>query len=176
MATEIERKFLVRHDGWREGASSGRRFRQGYITRSGGVTVRVRRIGERAFLTVKGPRQGISRPEFEYEIPVDDAERMLRELCQHPPLEKVRYDVRYAGLLWEVDVFEGAHRGLVLAEVELERADQPVSLPVWIGAEVTQDPRYRGATLARATAVWRQISARSPAAASSLSASALPLG
>jgi adenylate cyclase len=172
MATEIERKFLVLHDGWRATAGRGRLFRQGYVARGGGATVRVRRIGERATLTVKGPRRGISRSEFEYEVPLEDAERMLRELCRHP-LQKVRYEVPYGGLTWEVDVFEGEHHGLVLAEIELARPDQHVALPPWIGAEVTHDPRYRGSALVRSGG-WPAISEASPVA--SLSASALPLG
>lgn len=173
MATEIERKFIVLHDGWRVHAGPGRLFRQGYVARGGGATVRVRRVGERATLAVKGPRHGISRPEFEYPIPVEDAERMLRELCRRPPLQKVRYEVPHAGLTWEVDVFEGAHRGLVLAEVELSRADQHLPMPAWVGQEVTHDLRYRGSVLVR-TGRQPRLSEASPTAA--LSASALPLG
>jgi CYTH domain-containing protein len=170
MAIEIERKFLVLSDGWRLGAGPGRCVRQGYISRGGGVTVRVRRISDRAFLTVKGARKGISRPEFEYEIPAADAEAMLRDHCLHPPLEKVRYDVPFAGLNWEVDVFEGEHVGLVLAEVELAQADQSISLPSWIGPEVTHDLRYRSAALARSSPPM--LSERWPA--SSPSAAVLP--
>jgi adenylate cyclase len=149
MAIEIERKFLVLHDGWRRDAGPGRRVVQGYVARSAGNNVRIRRIGDQAFLTIKGARSGITRPEFEYEIPVADAEAMLAEFRLHPPIEKVRYDVPYAGMVWEVDVFAGAHEGLVLAEVELDREDQPVALPPWVGAEVTKDVRYRSANLAR---------------------------
>jgi adenylate cyclase len=150
MAIEIERKFLVRSEAWRAEAGPGRRIRQGYLARSPGVTVRVRRIGDLAFLALKGARDGISRLEFEYEVPAGDAEAMLRDLCPNPPLEKVRHDVRYAGLVWEVDVFEGRHAGLVMAEVELARPDQAVSLPSWIGAEVTDEPGFRSASLAAA--------------------------
>jgi adenylate cyclase len=152
MAIEIERKFLVRNDGWRAEAGPGRRIRQGYVARQSGVTVRVRRIGELAFLALKGARQGISRLEFEYEVPAAEAEAMLRDLCPDPPIEKVRHDVPHAGLMWEVDVFEGRHAGLIMADVELARPDQAVSLPAWVGAEVTDDPRFRSAMLAAAGA------------------------
>ena len=179
MATEIERKYLVSHDGWRDAAGPGRRFRQSYITRAGGVTVRIRRVGDEAFLTVKGPRQGITRAEFEYAIPVEDAERMMRDLCRHPPLVKVRHDVPHMGVIWEVDVFEGVHQGLVVAEVELDRADQVAPMPSWIGQEITHDLRYRGAALARAAGRRRPLSGRSPFPSTSpaaSSAAALPLG
>jgi adenylate cyclase len=172
MAIEIERKFLVLHDGWRTDAGPGRRVVQGYVARSAGNNVRIRRIGDQAFLTIKGARAGISRPEFEYEIPVADAEAMLREFRLHPPIEKTRYDVPYAGFIWEVDVFEGAHAGLVLAEVELDREDQAVSLPPWVGPEVTQDVRYRSANLARSGGLPR-LGARRIAAAEAV---ALPTG
>jgi CYTH domain-containing protein len=167
MAIEIERKFLVLHDGWRHDAGPGRRVCQGYISRSAGTTVRIRRIGDQAFLTVKGARNGISRPEYEYEIPLADAEAMLADLCLHPPLEKVRYDVPHAGLVWEVDVFEGSHAGLVLAEVELDHADQPIALPAWVGPEVTYDVRYRSAALARSGGLPR-LSGRPAAPAAAL--------
>ena len=148
MGIEIERKFLVLNDEWRREAGRARRICQGFVSRSGGTSVRIRRIDDQAFLTVKGEREGISRPEFEYEIPVADAEAMLRGLCAHPPIEKVRYDVLHAGVLWEVDVFQGVHGGLVLAEVELDHPDQEVALPAWLGPEVTHDVRYRSAALA----------------------------
>ena len=146
MAVEIERKFLVVHDGWR-GNAAGQRFCQGYLARADGVTVRVRRAGPRAYLTVKGEPNGIVRPEFEYEVPVEDAEAMLKALCTRPLIEKTRFLVRHEGLVWHVDEFRGANEGLILAEVELERADQRVRLPPWVGEEVTHDPRYRNSRL-----------------------------
>ena len=147
MGREIERKFLVRDWSWREGAT-GVTYRQGYLSTARACTVRVRTGGGRAWLTVKGPARGLERLEFEYEIPPADADTMLDELCPHPPIEKTRYRVPFGGLVWEVDVFHGANEGLVLAEVELERADQPVELPPWAGEEVTGDPRYLNAHLA----------------------------
>lgn len=147
---EIERKFLVRDLSWREGAE-GQRIRQGYIARGesseGSTTVRVRTRGDKGFLTVKADKDASSRWEFEYEIPADDANRMLELLSLKPPIDKVRYKVDVDGLTWEVDVFEGANAGLVLAEVELTRPDQPFTLPDWAGAEVTGDPRFFNAYL-----------------------------
>ena len=146
MAVEIERKFLVVSQEWREGAV-GQRFCQGYLARSRGVTVRVRRAGTRAFLTVKGEAAGRTRPEFEYEIPVADAEAMLATLCDQPLIEKVRFEVSYGGRLWHVDEFAAENAGLVLAEVELADAADAVALPPWVGAEVTDDMRYRNSEL-----------------------------
>jgi adenylate cyclase len=146
MPVEIERKFLVVDHGWR-GNTVGQRFCQGYLARSDGLTVRVRRAGPQAYLTVKGEPNGIVRPEFEYEVPVEDAEAMLKALCVRPLIEKTRFLVRYEGFVWHVDEFQGGNAGLILAEVELERPDQPVPLPPWVGEEVTQDPRYRNSRL-----------------------------
>ncbi len=147
MGHEIERKFLVRDESWRKGAS-GTPYRQGYLAIARECTVRVRISGDGAWLTVKGPARGLTRLEFEYGIPPADAAAMLEELCPHPPIEKTRYRIPFGGLVWEVDEFHGANEGLVLAEVELEREDQPVELPPWVGREVTGDPRYLNAYLA----------------------------
>ena len=148
MGTEIERKFLVPGDAWKVAAAAGVRIRQGYLSSDKDRTVRVRIAGDQAWLTVKGLTQGSSRPEFEYPVPLPDGEAML-EMCERPLLEKTRHRVAHGGLEWEVDVFEGDNAGLVLAEVELERADQPVSLPPWAGLEVTDDPRYYNVHLAK---------------------------
>lgn len=145
MGKEIERKFLVTGDAWRRG--EGIRVRQGYISRGGGTTVRVRSTSVGAFLTVKGARRGLTRAEFEYEIPPADAEELLDSVCVKPLIEKVRYIVSYGGLAWEVDEFFGENRGLVIAEVELEREDQAFEKPPWVGEEVTGDPRYYNANL-----------------------------
>jgi adenylate cyclase len=147
---EIERKFLVESDAWRRDAGPGRRFCQGHVAKDGKASVRVRRTSDKAYLTVKGARTGISRAEFEYEIPVGEAEEMLQTLCIKPLLEKTRYCVVHDGMTWEVDVFAGPADGLVVAEVELSSADQPVSMPEWIGAEVTNDPRYRSSAIVAA--------------------------
>ncbi len=148
MGTEIERKFLVRDESWRRGAA-GTRYRQGYLCNSEGVTVRVRTAGELGFLTIKGPSDGAARAEYEYEIPARDAEELLDTLCERPLIEKLRYRVAHAGLVWEIDEFLGENQGLIVAELELERADQPFALPPWAGEEVTGDPRYFNASLVR---------------------------
>lgn len=149
MAVEIERKFLVASDAWREGAR-GETFRQGYLCISQDATVRVRIAGERAYLTIKGATAGMSRAEFEYDIPVADAEAMLQDHCLKPLIEKTRYDVPYAGKVWTVDVFGGENAGLIVAEIELDHGEEDFSLPPWAGAEVTDDPRYRNSALVAA--------------------------
>ena len=146
MAKEIERKFLLSGDGWRVGAR-GTSYRQGYLSTVKERTVRVRTVGEKGFLTVKGLTTGVTRAEFEYEIPTADAHAMLEALCERPLIEKKRYRIEYGGLVWEVDEFFGENAGLVLAEVELEHEGQTVDLPSWIGEEVSGDPRYFNANL-----------------------------
>jgi CYTH domain-containing protein len=148
MAVEIERKFLVRGDGWRS-LAPGIVYRQGYITSGRGRTVRVRIAGNKAYLTIKGAPTGISRSEFEYPIPIADAEEMLRTLCDRPLIEKIRYRIEHVGLIWEVDEFLGENQGLVIAEVELTDPNQLIDLPDWIGPEVSENPRYFNAYLAK---------------------------
>ncbi|MBA4790955.1 MAG: CYTH domain-containing protein [Rhizobiales bacterium] len=146
MAVEIERKFLVVSDSWREGAR-GRQFRQGYLCVAQDATVRIRHAGEQAYITVKGATSGMSRAEFEYEIPIADAEAMLRDHCLKPIIEKTRYEVVFGGKTWTVDVFEGENDGLIVAEIELAHGAEHVPLPPWVGEEVTDDPRYRNSSL-----------------------------
>jgi CYTH domain-containing protein len=110
-------------------------------------TVRVRTVGDQGFLTVKGITVGASRSEYEYEIPVADANEMLDRLCERPLIEKTRYRIPHGGLVWEIDEFEGENRGLVTAEVELKDQQQAVTPPNWVGEEVTGDPRYFNANL-----------------------------
>lgn len=148
MAREIERKFLVSGDGWRPGAL-GVAYRQGYLAAGAGITVRARVAGERAWLTIKGPAAAGARDEYEYPIPVVDALEMLERLCAGGQVEKTRHRVPYAGNTWEVDEFLGENAPLVVAEVELDRIDAEVALPPWVGLEVTYDPRYTNAALAR---------------------------
>lgn len=149
MALEIERKFLVRDARWRDGADAGEQLVQGYLASQGGLTVRVRIRGQRAWLTLKGASRGISRSEFEYPIPRADAEAMLAEFAHDPVIDKVRHRVRCGAHLWEVDVFAGENAGLVLAEVELSRPDEHFDRPSWLGPEVSADPRYYNVNLAR---------------------------
>ncbi|MGA7883367.1 MAG: CYTH domain-containing protein [Terrimicrobiaceae bacterium] len=145
MGNEIERKFLVSDDTWR-GGSPGCPYVQGYLSRDPGRVVRVRQAGDRAYITIKGVSQGARRPEFEYPIPLSDAEALMT-LCLRPLIEKVRYVVEYHGKRWEVDEFHGDNKGLILAEIELAREDEPFDLPPWIGQEVSQDARYYNANL-----------------------------
>jgi adenylate cyclase len=147
MGIEIERKFLVKGKPW--SALTGTPYRQGYLTTDPERTVRVRIAGECGCLTIKGASSGLARAEFEYPIPLADAEQLLDQLCPKPQIEKTRYQIVYAGLTWEVDVFTGENAGLVIAEVELEEIDQPVELPAWVGREVTGDRRFFNAYLTR---------------------------
>ncbi|MBE7157887.1 MAG: CYTH domain-containing protein [Rhodospirillales bacterium] len=148
MPVEIERKFLLASDAWQTRVAGTRLLRDGLLARFGNGKVRVRHAGDRAWITVKGPRSGISRAEFEYEVPLGEAEEMLA-LCDGPVIEKLRHTVPYAGLDWTVDVHLGPLAGITLAEVELTFPEQPITLPDWIGREVTHDLRYSKATLVR---------------------------
>lgn len=144
MGIEIERKFLVAGEGWRQPAPL--RISQGYLNRDADRTVRVRIAGERAYLTIKGRAKNLARPEFEYQIPVADAEQLLK-LCEGPILEKHRHVLQHAGSRWEVDEFHGDNEGLVVAEIELDSAHQTFERPAWLGTEVTDDPRYLNSNL-----------------------------
>jgi CYTH domain-containing protein len=146
MGKEIERKFLVEGEHWRE-LSEGILYRQGYLSTEKERTVRVRTIGSKGFLTIKGINVGATRNEFEYEIPAAEAGQMLDELCLKPLIEKKRYTIEYGGFVWEVDEFFGDNEGLILAEIELESENQPFDKPGWIGKEVTGDPRYFNSNL-----------------------------
>jgi len=146
MAQEIEKKFLLKNDDWR-GLDEGKDYCQGYLSDTKGKTVRVRIIGERGILTIKGPSEGSTRLEFEYDIPIADAKEMLDKLCNKPLIEKRRYKIAYEGFIWEVDEFEGDNKGLAFAEIELEHEDQKFEIPSWIGGEVTGDPKYYNANL-----------------------------
>ena len=145
MGIEIERKFLVSGDAWRN--NSGVLYRQGYLNRDKARTVRVRIAGDAAFLTIKGKSSGATRAEFEYPVPLEDAQALLA-LCDDPLIEKTRYIVLYAGHRWEVDEFAGDNAGLVVAELELSAEDEAFEHPAWLGAEVTHDARYFNSNLA----------------------------
>jgi adenylate cyclase len=145
MATEIERKFLVAGDGWQ--STEPTYYCQGYLNHDKHRTVRVRVAGGHGFLTIKGISVGASRAEFEYPIPLDDAKALLA-LCEGPLVEKMRHIVEHAGLRWEIDAFLGDNEGLVVAEIELESEAQAITLPEWIGVEITGDARYYNSNLA----------------------------
>ncbi len=146
MSVEIERKFLLKGDGWRA-LGTGIPYRQGYLSTVPGRSVRVRLVRDKGYLTIKGIAVGATRAEYEYEIPAEDASEMLTNLCERPLIEKVRYRVEHHGLTWEIDEFDGDNAGLIVAEVELDAEDQAISLPDWVGKEVTGDPRYYNASL-----------------------------
>lgn len=146
MGQEIERKFLVIGDAWRT-LGEGKAYRQGYIPTPDARTVRVRVAGNQGYLTLKGPALGLVRSEYEYPIPLEDANEMLETLCDPPLIEKTRYRIPIQNLVWEVDEFWGENAGLIMAEVELTDADQSIEMPDWIGQEVTGDPRYYNSQL-----------------------------
>lgn len=146
MGIEIERKFLVSSNAWRK-AAVGVRFRQGYLSTDPERTVRVRLEGERGKLTIKGKSMGISRAEFEYDLPTEQAKQLLDTLCLRPLIEKTRYKVEHAGHLWEIDEFSGENRGLIVAELELAYAELAFERPGWLGREVSDDPRYFNSNL-----------------------------
>ena len=146
MALEIERKFLVTGSDWQ--VAIGVQFSQGYLNRDKNRTVRVRVAGNQGFLTIKGATSGATRTEFEYEIPVSDAESLL-QMCEGPIIQKLRRNIDYKGFKWEVDEFQGDNLGLVVAEIELSDENQPFEKPSWIGKEVTYDARYFNSNLAQ---------------------------
>ncbi|MBW4621258.1 MAG: CYTH domain-containing protein [Cyanosarcina radialis HA8281-LM2] len=148
MAVEIERKFLVTGDSWRS-LATGTLYRQGYIATEAGATVRIRLVGDRGYLTIKSKLGQISRTEYEYPIPASDAREMLDNLCERPLIEKTRYKIPLAELIWEIDEFAGENEGLILAEVELPAENYSLDLPAWIAREVSDDPRYFNANLVK---------------------------
>lgn len=147
MAIEIERKFLVTDDRWRAASDGGTSYRQGYIAGSRHGSVRVRVQGDQAFLNIKSATLGVRRLEFEYPIPLADAEAMLESLCEKPLIEKTRYLLQQGRHHWEIDVFAGENAGLVVAEIELGSEDEDFQRPVWLGDEVSHDPRYYNVSL-----------------------------
>ncbi len=148
MSVEIERKFLVRGSGWKT-LGQGISIRQGYLSTNPDRVVRVRIEGDMATLTIKGRTKGMTRGEWEYTIPLAEADQLLNDLCERPLTEKTRTRILYEGMVWEVDEFFGDNQGLVVAEIELESEEQSFAKPDWIAAEVTDDARYFNANLLR---------------------------
>ena len=146
MGKEIERKFLINGDAWRM-LAEGTMYRQGYLNSAKERTVRVRTVGEKAFLTIKGITVGATRAEYEYEIPFDDCNALLDNLAEKPLIEKKRYKIKQGEFTWEIDEFFGENQGLIVAEIELTSEDQKFDKPAWIGDEVTGDPRYFNSNL-----------------------------
>jgi len=149
MAKEIERKYLLKNDAWRDQASAGVLHRQGYLSTDPGRSVRVRVAGTKGFLTIKGKAKGAARDEFEYVIPAKDAGLLLRTLCIRPLIEKTRYTIRQGKLKWEIDEFARENKGLVIAEIEIPGKGIRIAKPDWVGEEVTQHPRYSNINLVK---------------------------
>jgi len=145
--TEIERKFLVDSALWTP-SSKGASITQAYICVENSTVVRVRILNDRAFLTIKGKTEGISRPEYEYSVPVSHAQEMIAELGSKRCVEKVRYTEEHNGMTWEIDIFKGQNQSLILAEIELESEYQEFERPSWLGREVSDDSRYYNSNLA----------------------------
>ncbi|MEL6441314.1 MAG: CYTH domain-containing protein [Cyanobacteria bacterium J06621_8] len=156
MGIEIERKYLVKTAEWRSQkaklashvANFGQKYFQGYIPTNNGTTVRLRIVGEQGYLTIKSKAEGQTRAEFEYLIPVADAQEMLQTLCIKPLIEKVRYKIPVGNFTWEVDEFLGDNADLIIAEVELENEQQKIELPTWIEREV-RDKKYYNSYLVK---------------------------
>ena len=146
MAIEIERKFLVIDDSWRNEVRKKFQIKQGYLNTSIERSVRVRIKSDKGFLTIKGITKGITRIEHEYEIPLNEAEELLN-LCDTPIIEKIRHEVSFENQLWEIDEFYGKNAGLIIAELELESEHQPYNTPDWIGDEVSDDAKYYNLSL-----------------------------
>lgn len=147
MGIEIERKFLVIDDRFKKDARHHEVLRQGYLGKMGRASVRIRREGDLAYLNIKSAQLGISRREYEYPVPVHEAEEMLRDLCEGAIISKTRYHVPCGRHVFEVDVFDGDNQGLVVAEIELTHEDEIFTRPVWLGEEVSDDPRYYNVAL-----------------------------
>lgn len=146
MGKEIERKFKVKSTEYKN-LADGVYIHQGFLSTEKERVVRVRIKGDEGFLTIKGVTKGATRTEFEYKIPIKDAEHLLSELCIKPSIQKFRYHISFKGFVWEVDEFLGENKGLTIAEIELEDEDQRFEVPGWVGEEVTSDPRYFNSNL-----------------------------
>jgi adenylate cyclase len=146
MGTEIERKFLVDTAAWMP-VDGGMHFKQGYLNSQNERVVRVRIEGDRGKLTIKGASLGITRAEFEYDIPLEDASLLLGNLCEQPLIEKHRHKETHGGKTWEIDVFHGENEGLIVAEIELTSEDETFERPSWAVKEVSSDPRYFNSNL-----------------------------
>jgi adenylate cyclase len=149
MAQEIERKYLVKNDSWRDQVFRHVYMRHGYLNDTQQSSVRVRVEGDKAYLNIKSATLGVFRKEYEYPIPVEEANEILTDLASKPLIEKTRHYINYAGHLWELDVFEGDNQGLIVAEVELDHEEEAIELPPWAGEEVSDDPRYYNVCLVK---------------------------
>jgi adenylate cyclase len=156
MAQEIEHKFLLANDGWREYVSHSVIYKQGYLSSQATSSIRVRISDKQAWLNIKSATIGTQRSEYEYEIPLSDAHEILDSLCLKPVIEKTRHFVKHENHLWEIDEFDGENAGLIVAEIELETLGEAFAKPDWVGVEVTQDARYYNNNLAKYPySAWR---------------------
>lgn len=147
MGQEIERKFLVNHNKWQQIEKPiGNHFRQGYLLTEPNKTIRVRQTSEKGYLTIKGLSVGATRPEYEYEIPWNEATELLDNFAVSE-LSKIRYNIIFEGKLWEVDKFLGGNQGLIVAEIELKSEDENFEIPDWIDREVTSEEKYYNSNL-----------------------------
>ncbi len=149
MATEIERKFLILNQDWQEYTKSELHIVQGYLATNEFSSTRIRIQNDKANINIKSATLGITRTEFEYSIPVDDARLMLDDLCIKPVIEKTRFTVEHMDHTWEIDVFSGDNEGLIVAEIELSSPDEAFEKPSWIGEEVSNDARYYNVCLVK---------------------------
>ncbi|MEQ1531236.1 MAG: CYTH domain-containing protein [Methylococcales bacterium] len=149
MAIEIEHKFLLANDDWRQQVSRSVQYKQGYLSSLATTSIRVRISDEHAWLNIKSATVGTHRHEYEYEIPLQDAGEIINHLCRKPVIEKTRHFVSFAGKLWEIDEFAGDNQGLIVAEIELNAIGEDFAKPSWLGQEVTQDLRYYNNNLAQ---------------------------
>jgi adenylate cyclase len=147
MTLEIERKYLVINNKWKNNVTYKSEIKQGYLANVPNVSVRVRISGKAARLTIKGRSTGISRSEYEYSIPLQDAQELLKDHVAGTVIEKVRYKVKCGDHVWDLDVFTGANQGLIMAEVELRSEEEGFEMPEWVGEEVSTDRRYYNASL-----------------------------
>jgi adenylate cyclase len=158
MAIEIERKFLLQNENWRAYVSHSVIYKQGYLSSQATSSIRVRISDKQAWLNIKSATIGTQRAEYEYEIPLADANEILANLCLKPVIEKTRHFVTHENHLWEIDEFDGENSGLIVAEIELQSVDEFFVKPNWLGDEVTQDVRYYNNNLAREPySQWREI-------------------
>ena len=149
MGTEIERKYTLKNDDWRKEIIRSERMVQGYLAGNERTSVRIRVTGEKANLNIKSATLGIFRQEYEYDLPLADAEKMLDDLCEKPVIDKIRHYISHDGKTWEIDEFSGENEGLIVAEVELESENETFNLPAWVKEEVSHDPRYYNVILVK---------------------------
>jgi len=149
MPVEIERKYLIKDTSFLSTLKNGCSIIQGYVSLEEDRVVRVRAKGENAFIAIKAKLAGITRWEFQYEIPYKEALEILNNICLKPLIHKTRYCISENGLTWEIDIFDEVFKGVVIAEVELENENSPVTLPSWVGKEVTDDRLYYNAEMVK---------------------------